>query len=392
MKMKRKSRRRFWGRLTCLALASIMAAGCAMAALGGTARAAEPLDLARKCVLQVKVEPKAMEESGEAQSPDVAVDLYKVADAVKEEGFDACRFETTDTFAGLDVDIRAGETDAARIWMEQAGLAAAVVFAEGNFVAPAYTAVKAEGSDAVELTDLEPGLYLMVVRGADLEQADYLVRRPAEDGAEPDGIQTVAYSESYTFTYSPQLVALPTKESVDGTAATSNPGEWIYELRGMGAAESKPALSERFAALRIDKELTEYLTGNPATFVFAVEAVFGDRVVYSDVVSLTFTAPGIQSELIADKIPVGAQVTVTEIYSGATYQTAPDSAPAQTLTMTNGTLEDADFSNIASFRNIYNGTGRTGSAITNHFEYADDGEGLVWNWTQIPAGTPDVNE
>ena len=79
-------------------------------------------------------------------------------------------------------------------------------------------------------------------------------------------------------------------------------------------------------------------------------------------------------------------MTVTESYSGTTYQAAPGSAQTQTLTLTNAEPEDADFTNIASFRNIYDGSGRQGSAITNHFEYADDGQGLVWNWTQIPAG------
>ena len=82
MKTKWKSRKRFRGRLMGLALASILAAGCLAAAAGGTARAAAPLDLSAPCTLQVRVEPKALSEDGEAQSPDVAIDLYKVADAV----------------------------------------------------------------------------------------------------------------------------------------------------------------------------------------------------------------------------------------------------------------------------------------------------------------------
>lgn len=389
MKTKWKSRERFRGRLMSLALASIMAAGCIIAALGGTARAAEALDLARKCALQVKVEPKAMEEGGAEESPDVAIDLYKVADAVKQEGYDAYRFEAIDSFAGLDVDIAVGETEDAQIWMDRARQAAAVVFAEGSSLGPDATAVKEKEADMVELAGLEPGLYLMVPRGADLEREDYLVRETAgEDGAEM--IQTVAYSESYTFTYSPQLMALPTRESVDGVAATSNPGEWIYELTGMDAVESKPAIGGQFADLRIDKELTEYLAGSPATFVFTVEAVLHDNVVYSNAVSMTFDGPGIQSELIADKIPVGAQVTVTEVYSGAAYQVAAGSAQVQTVTMANADAGSADFANIASFQNVYDGSGREGAAITNHFEYMDDGEGLIWNWTQDPGRTPVV--
>ena len=101
MKTRWKSRQRFRNRLTGIALAFVMTAACIIAALGGTAHAAEPLDLARKCVLQVKVEPKAMEEGGEAEAPEVAIDLYKVADAVKLEGYDAYRFETIDSFATM---------------------------------------------------------------------------------------------------------------------------------------------------------------------------------------------------------------------------------------------------------------------------------------------------
>ncbi len=391
MKTKWKSRKRFRGRLMGLALASILAAGCLAAAAGGTARAAAPLDLSAPCTLQVRVEPKALSEDGEAQSPDVAIDLYKVADAVKEENYDAYRLEAAGAFADMDVDITVGEMageELLRTWKEQAQNAAAIVFAEGNRMAPAATAVKAQGAELVEFPGLEPGLYLMVPRGTDLEAEDYLIRETleGETGESREIIQAIAYSDSYTFTYSPQLVALPIKESTDGTAATSNPGEWIYQLTGFNAAESKPALSDRLGALRIDKELTEYVTGSPATFVFTVEATLRGNLVYSNVVSLTFSAPGTQSELILDRIPVGAEVTVTESYSGTTYQAAPGSAQTQTLTLTNAEPEDADVTNIASFRNIYDGSGRQGSAITNHFEYADDGQGLVWNWTQIPAG------
>lgn len=388
MKTKWKSRERFRGRLMGLALASIMAAGCIIAAPGGTARAAEALDLDRKCALQVKVEPKAMEEGGAEESPDVAIDLYKVAGAVKQDGYDAYRFETIDIFAGLDVDIVVGETDGAQAWIDQARQAADITFAEGNDVEPTATAVKAPTAGLVEFTGLEPGLYLMVPRGANLEAEDYLVRE-TDEGDSTGTIRTIAYSDSYTFTYSPQLMALPAKESVDGTVATSNPGEWIYELTGTNAVESKPALSERFADLRIDKELTEYLAGSPATFVFTVEAMLRDKVVYSNAVSLTFDGPGIQSELIADKIPAGSVVTVTEVYSGATYQVAAGSAQVQTVNMTNADSESADFANIASFRNTYDGSGRKGAAITNHFEYMDDGAGLIWNWTQNPGRTPD---
>lgn len=390
MKTKWKSRERFRSRLTCLALASILAAGCIAAALGGTVRAADPLNLSEPCTLQVKVEPKAMTEEGEKkEAPEVVIDLYKVANAVKEEGYDAYHLEPIDAFAGLKVDLTVGEDTDPKIWKSLAQSAAAIIFPETGegAVTVTDTATRVEGTDFVQASGLGAGLYLMVPRGTDLTVEEYLIRQEAETGG-AQSIKTVAYSDSYTFTYEPQLVALPSKEAVDDTIATSNPGRWLYEM----TAESKPEVSERYGTLRIDKELIEYLTGKPATFVFTVEATLRGRVVYSDVVALDFTAPGTQSQLIADKIPVGAFVTVTESYSGATYQGTQGSAAVQTLTMTNVAPEDPNFDNIASFQNTYDNTGRRGSAITNHFEYTDDGEGLVWNWTQIPAATPGGNE
>ncbi len=383
--MKTKWKRR--ERLLCLATASMLAVGLIAAALMpcGTAHAAPTLDLDRECRLQVKLAAMAMEEGGTEELPDAAIDLYKVADAEKEEGYDTYRFVNRDGFAGLECDVPLGDPDAdgRELWTSLAQQAAAMAFSDAAAVSPVVEGA-APNTDLAPAgaSGLEPGLYLMIVRGKGLEREDYIEYSAQETGEAL--ISTVAYSDSYTFTYSPQLVALPTKEGAEGGIATSDPGDWLYELE----LEPKFAMDGRFADLRIDKELTEYLAGSPATFVFTVEAVLHGSVVYSNAVSMTFDGPGIQSELIADRIPVGAQVTVTEVYSGATYRVAAGSAQAQTLTMANGDAGSADFANIASFRNVYDGSGREGAAITNHFEYMDDGEGLIWSWTQDPGRTP----
>lgn len=402
MKTKWKSRKRSgshgwpWSRLIGTALASMLALGCVIAAplSIGTAHAAEPLDLTKACTLQVKVEPKGMEE-GKEEAPDVTVDLYLVADAVKMDGYDAYTFQKIEAFAGLgELNIPVvGEGSGAADWEALSQQAAAIVFAEGNSIQPTGEAIKKNETDVVvEAANLKAGLYLMVPRGTDMGKEDYLIRETVEaGGAEGETptqptttIRTIAYSDSYTFTYSPQLVALPAKAAVDGNIATSNQGDWIYEMTGPQAAESKPALSERFGALRIDKELTSYLTGAPATFVYKIEATLRGQTVYSNVVSLTFNAPGTQSELIVDRIPVGAEVTVEEVYTGAVYR--PSTGTSVTLTLDNIAPEEEGFDNIAAFANEYDGTGRNGSAITNHFEYGNDADGQPgWIWTQIPA-------
>ena len=112
--MKRKKR----SRLLCLMAASILAAGCVAGALmpGGTAHAVE---LDGMCSLTVTVEPKNM-EGGPVEMPEVALDLYKVADAVPVEGYDAYSFSTEGesqaAYAGLALNDAASRED----WQELA--------------------------------------------------------------------------------------------------------------------------------------------------------------------------------------------------------------------------------------------------------------------------------
>ncbi len=380
MKRERKSRNRVLRRLACLMAASILAAGFILAApaLSETAHAVE---LGEACSLTVAVEPKEM-DGGAQEMPDVALDLYKVADAVPLEGQDAYTYgvipEAGEIYAGLAFD----EADSREGWQELAQQAAAVAFGAGS--KPDVTVETVE-NDRLTTTGLDAGLYLMIARGRNLTAEEYIVRNTAAEEGETDSwITTVAYSDSYVFTYEPQLVSLPAKEAdEEGNIVISGSGEWIYNA----TAVLKPELSGRYAALRIDKELLSYRTGNPATFVFLVEATLQGETVYSNVVSMDFNEAGSQSELITDKIPVGAEVTVTEVYSGVTYRIAEGSQTVQNIILNNIEPDEEGFSNIVSFRNEYDGTGRSGSSITNHFEYMDDGAGLVWNWTQLPART-----
>lgn len=379
MKREKKSRKRTVRRLMCLMAASVLAAGFALAVpvLSGTAHAVE---LGTACSLTVTVEPKEM-EGGPQEMPDVALDLYKIADAVPVEGQDTYSYSTDSESQKIYAGLALNGVESKEGWQQLAQQAADITFSSGK--AP-YATVEDLENDRLTAADLGAGLYLMIARGRNLTADEYIVRNTAAEG-ETDGlITTVAYSGSYVFTYEPQLVSLPTKEAdEEGNIMTSNSGEWIYNA----AAVLKPELSGRFAALRIDKELLSYRTGNPATFVFLVEAALEGEIVYSNVVSMDFNEAGSQSELIADKIPVGAEVTVTEVYSGVTYRIAEGGQAVRNIILNNIGPDEEGFSNIVSFRNEYDGTGRNGSAITNHFEYTDDGAGLVWNWTQIPAGT-----
>ena len=248
MKREKKSRKRIVRRLMCLMAASMLAAGFAMAApvLSGTAHAVE-LDTA--CSLTVTVESKQM-EGGPQEMPEVALDLYKIADAVTAEGQDSYSYSTDPESQGIYVELELNGVETKEGWQQLAQQAADITFSAGNL--PCATVETAE-SDRLTAADLDAGLYLMIARGRNLTAEEYIVRNTAAEEGETDSwITTVAYSDSYVFTYEPQLVSLPAKEAdEEGNIVISGSGEWIYNA----TAVLKPELSGRYAALRIDKEL-----------------------------------------------------------------------------------------------------------------------------------------
>ncbi len=125
----------------------------------------------------------------------------------------------------------------------------------------------------------------------------------------------------------------------------------------------------RFGSVAIEKSLLTYESAEPATFVFDIRAELDGTVVYSNVIAMTFTSAGERRELI-DRIPVGAEVTVREIYSGARYRSTA---------ATEGTVVvSAEEIGVVSFENDYAETPTGGHGIINRFTF--DGE--TWRWEQ----------
>ena len=188
-------------------------------------------------------------------------------------------------------------------------------------------------------------------------------------------IATIAESDQYTYAFLPQLVSLPTKPAdANGVINTANPGEWIFDA----SVNLKPERLDRYGSLEIIKTLTEYETmggtQEAATFVFEVTGRLGDNIVYSNVESITFTAAGRES-VILDHIPAMAQVTVTEVYSGSSYElTVPGDRTAAIA---------ADDVVSVEFENEYDGRRTNGHGIKNQFVYDEDTG--AWNWYSSPA-------
>ncbi len=340
---------------------ALAAAACIMLAVPFTGGAAQDLDLNRDCSLTVSSGDGEM--AGLLAEAGVVVDLYKVADA-SEEGAGGYGFISKGAFSALQI----GEDIDGAGWQQLAQQAAGIALgADGgpgqvpSVQGAALDSPITSGSGG----NLDAGLYLLIARGADVK--DYVVAARGEDGEER--IATVAYTRDKTIRFAPELVAVPSKEADEnGVINTANPGEWIYDL----TVYLKPETDVRYGSLEIIKDLLTYEDSYEATFVFQVEAVLDGETVYSDVVTISFTEPG-RKQILIDNIPVGAVVTVTEVYSGAGYKLVSQEPPGS-FTIT------ADETASVTFTNDYENRRTGGLGITNRFSYSiEEGE---WEWVQ----------
>ena len=352
-------------RVLCPVLACVLALGTVVAAplWKEEVQAAGVIDLEKKC--SVTVEP--MDAAGDSEfledfaKADVVVDLYQVAKAKEVSGYDTYTYDFEPEYKSLE-DLALKENITNDDWKALAQDAAklAVGAKDGAALAAAVSGQEL----STPITGLDSGLYLVIARGRNLtDTAEYVKYTETEDGKEM--LDTIAMSSQYIYTFAPILISLPTKDSVDGSVSTANPGDWIYDP----TISLKWEADTRFGPLEIVKSLQAQEMSEPATFVFSVEAVLDGEHVYSDVVTITFTEPGEQAVLIEDKIPVGAEVTVTEVYSGAVYTVLTD--VSQTVTIA------ADQVVGVEFINNYSRTEHGGGSIVNHFDHTDTG----WSWT-----------
>ncbi len=370
------------------AVLALAAAMCISEPLAGNAASLEADGngfAAGSCSLNIYSEDpdKGENKFGEdLESSGVVVDLYLIARAVKTPGYDAYHYET---MPGYDLDISGltagndGENQTALSagrWEELAQQAAEAALNETAPCIPAEGSGKPAGS---LIPDLDAGLYLIIARGGDLSEiADYKMEMNPEEPVSREGtvrIATIANSTQYTYAFLPQLVSLPTKQAdTDGVVSTANPGDWIFDM----AVNLKPERLSRYGSLEIVKTLSEYETmggiQESATFVFEVTGRLNDEVVYSNVESITFTAAG-QESVVLNRIPAGAEVTVTEVYSGSSYElTVPGDRTA---------VIGADSVVSVEFENEYDGRRTNGHGIKNQFVY--DEEAGRWNWYSSPA-------
>ncbi len=332
MKISRRMRKGY-----ALALAFLLTLPCLIRI---QTEAATAIDTSVKCSLTVSVGSSDYEEDFNEMS--IPVSLYKVADVDS-----AGRYTSVDLFSQVDLT-GISSTTTAEEWQnlaEEANQCLSGAEAVGKTVVekPESGAGEAQGV----FKDLAVGMYLVV----------------------PEASYNADYTVKYEFT--PYLTALPSSEYAM-TGAGSD--DWDYNpVIGLKAGGDP-----QYGKLNITKVLSNYNeTLGRTSFVFQIEGKDETgAVVYSEVVSTTHEGAGSETVTL-DKIPAGLDVTVTEVYSGASYTIVGSDSDSAFIWSDPAVEAGAGEEASVTFTNRYDGGNRGGYGVTNHF-ISDGKEG--WDW------------
>lgn len=301
------------------------------------------VDLTQPC--SIRVSPGIEDEAvlADLQQAHVVADLYRVADAVSETEDSNISFHFTGDYAALELQ----EGMDADAWQALAQQAARIAREKGEPVL--------RGVELGTETELQPGLYLLIARGAEL--ADYW-SESADDGL----LSTLARSATYEYAFLPQFAVVPSRD-------TEGSGDWEYQID----IALKASYDRRPGSFEIVKSVSGLTGPDPALFVFHWYAYDENGVLLcDDVATIVFTSAG-ESRLRIDGIPAGARVVVHE------EQNRLYDLISQNDVTVEASTEDIQ---AAEFYNQPNDNPGGGFGVNNHFEYVeyDDGRQSEWLW------------
>lgn len=300
------------------------------------AKAASAINTGQKCSIEFDISGN----SSELLSASIPVNLYKVA-SVDESG----NYTGIGAFSKLDLSsVSADNLDAAAAtWAERAAEAKKLL--KDDTEPTTTTLTQGRGT----ATGLDTGLYLV------------------------DTPKVI--TPNYTYTFTPYLVSLPTNNYYSGNGASD---DWIYDLTKEynSAVGLKPEQHVRYGNLVINKELVDHNAtfGNNATFVFQIDITTLDNKKETRIEELTFDAAGSHSVTI-EKIPAGSHVTVTEVYSGASYELASAKSQETDIIANPEKKSEVEFRPAeVSFINKHNGRTNGGYGVKNNFKLDENGQ------------------
>ena len=300
------------------------------------AKAASAINTGQKCSIEFDISGN----SSELLSASIPVKLYKVA-SVDESG----NYTGIGAFSKLDLSsVSPDNLDAAAApWAERAAEAKKLL--KDDTEPTTTTLTQGRGT----ATGLDTGLYLV------------------------DTPKVI--TPNYTYTFTPYLVSLPTNNYYSGNGASD---DWIYDLtkEHNSAVGLKPEQHVRYGNLVINKELVDHNAtfGNNATFVFQIDITTLDNKKETRIEELTFDAAGSHSVTI-EKIPAGSHVTVTEVYSGASYELASAKSQETDIIANPEKETEVEFKPAeVSFINKHDGRTNGGYGVKNNFKLDENGQ------------------
>ncbi len=290
----------------------------------------------------------------ELQEAEVKVHLYRTA-SVSSDG----KFTALGDFAGLSGFDLSDVSTAAKL-EALAKVATSAVSKKQTKPDAELTLAEQNGRASAVAGNLATGLYLLT--------ADDVV------------------TDNTRYVFQPVLVALPQ----DGNTF------WQYLM----AVTLKYEIDAKESKIIIEKDLDNWYDINSGydipvhtMFVFEVTAVYNEKTVYNDVLSLDFTAPG-KKQIVVDGLPIGADVTVEEVYSGGEYQLKTGDK-AQTLKVKGPDFDEdpEEFEDwtVFYFENTLNRHLIVTGGVVNYFEKFGEG----WQpWVPVNSneGTVDLNK
>lgn len=300
------------------------------------AKAASAINTGQKCSIEFDISGN----SSELLSASIPVKLYKVA-SVDESG----NYTGIGAFSKLDLSsVSADNLDAAAAtWAERAAEAKKLL--KDDTEPTTTTLTQGRGT----ATGLDTGLYLV------------------------DTPKVI--TPNYTYTFTPYLVSLPTNNYYSGNGASD---DWIYDLtkEHNSAVGLKTEQHVRYGNLVINKELVDHNAtfGDEATFVFQIDIKKPDGKKETRIEELTFDAAGSHSVTI-EKIPAGSHVTVTEVYSGASYELASAKSQETDIIANPEKETEVEFKPAeVSFINKHDGRTNGGYGVKNNFKLDENGQ------------------
>lgn len=343
---------------------------------------------------KVKVNVQAVDKEGSGSftvdageglngNEDLVIDFYRVADLNPDTKYDTFAFTLNGTYPSYtagDYDITkytadkdSGKTGLDSMdndsWTELAQLFAKDILAES------YTgSADLSGASGAKVT-AKFGLYLIVPHDTNLTKAEYTKEETTGEGETAKTLlKTILNTDTDVYSFYPQLVVLPSTNKDTREDMKTSDGEWVEDLD----VYLKPSSEPRFGSLKITKIVTVYEDSSPMTAAFKIVGTLDGKEVYNNVASITMSKAGV-GEVVLNHIPAGAEVTVTETYSGAGYKLVSENDQTAVIKVPG---KDKEIAGV-SFTNAYNDETKKGYGVMNSFtNHKGD-----WEWkNDLPEG------